>query len=400
MALLKINTMNKKIKLLFLTDELEGNGNNRVMVNILNNISRDKFSFSLVLSERRGIFLNDLREDVKITGLIKTEYLKDERFFPRVFRYVQRFYKVCKIINSEKPDIVLCPSYTLGLIAVFAKLFVRKTNIILLTQNHMSIVLEEECHNVNDNFVGRIIVPKLLYRKVDEIICVSEGICDDLNKSFGIPKTKITVIYNGCDRTEINKLKNEEIHDGWFKKTNLKIISVGRLHHQKGYEYLLKAFKLVTENEINASLIILGEGIEKTNLEKLVRVLGIENYVIFAGFKENPYKYMKNSDVFVLSSIYEGFGYVIVEAMACGVPVIATRCPSGPDEIITDNVNGILVPMKDENALANAIIDLLIDKDKAERLMKEGIKRSNDFRVKKMVEEYERVFINLYKHKV
>ncbi|CEG12663.1 Lipopolysaccharide biosynthesis (fragment) [groundwater metagenome] len=101
---------------------------------------------------------------------------------------------------------------------------------------------------------------------------------------------------------------------------------------------------------------------------------------------------MKNSDVFVLSSLSEGLPNVVIEAMACGVPVISTRCPSGPEEIITNKVNGILVPVKDEKALAESIVDLLKNKDKAKRLSEEGVKRAEYFDAKKIVRQYEKIF--------
>ncbi|PKP59294.1 hypothetical protein CVT91_06945 [Candidatus Atribacteria bacterium HGW-Atribacteria-1] len=159
------------------------------------------------------------------------------------------------------------------------------------------------------------------------------------------------------------------------------------------------AFKLVRENGINANLIIIGEGIERANLENLAEDLGLGDCVIMPGFKENPYKYIKNSNLFVLSSILEGHPLVLSEAMACGVPVISTRCPSGPDETITDDVNGILVPMRDKKALSDAMINLLKDRSIAERLAKEGIKRARDFDLKKIVKEYEKVLIDVISKK-
>ncbi len=389
---------NRKIKLLFFHDNLEGGGGEKVIVTLLNHLDRNKFNPSLVLTEKKGVFLDKVRKDVKISSLMKNNILRDERFLTRGFRYLQRVYNVCKIINSEKPDIVMSISNTLGPMTIFAKLFARKTKVIIGVQNHVTLGLEES-PDIKDKFFLKRVIPTLLYigyRMADKAICASKGVGEDVNKNFGMPKDKIIVIYNPLDIDEINKLKNEKIYEDWFKNNNLKIISVGRLHHQKGYRYLLNAFKLVRENGIGADLIILGEGIEKVNLKNLVKNLGLEDYVIFGGFKENPYKYMKNSDIFVLSSIWEGFGIVVAEAMACDVPVVATRCPSGPDEIVTNNVNGILVPVKDEKALADAIINLLKDKNKTKRLVKEGIKRADNFKVKKIVERYEKVFTECY----
>ncbi len=139
-------------------------------------------------------------------------------------------------------------------------------------------------------------------------------------------------------------------------------------------------------------LVILGDGGKRSNLEKLARQLGIERQVTFLGFQTNPFKYLARSDIFVLSSLWEGFALVIVEAMACGIPVISTRCPSGPDEIITDGVNGLLVPVADETALAEAILRLLKDKKLAVKLAQAGTKRAEDFAITKIIKQYEAIF--------
>ena len=110
------------------------------------------------------------------------------------------------------------------------------------------------------------------------------------------------------------------------------------------------------------------------------------------GFQGNPYKYIAKATFLVLSSLWESFSIVIIEAMACGVPVISTRCPNGPEEIITAGVNGLLGPAGDVDALAGAMLRLLKDKPLSRRLAEAGRKRAEDFRIEKMVAEYERVF--------
>ncbi len=383
---------NRKIKVLFFGEDW-GGGGEKVIGTLLNNINKNKFDLVLFfLKKDKGIFFDRVKKDVKVVA--KDDKLKDRNLPSRTFRHIKRFYNVCKIINSEKPNVIMCISNTLSPMVIFGKLFAPKTKVIIDIQIDISAALKENFDAKNKFFdkIRRELSLYKLYGIADKVICVSKSIAIDINKNFGVPKNKIVVIYNPLNINEIDELKNEEIYDVWFKNNNPKILSVGRLNPQKGYEYLLKAFKIVRREGTNANLIILGEGAEREKLENLARILGVENYVVLAGFKENPYKYMKNSDIFVLSSIYEGFGNVVVEAMACGVPIIATRCPSGPDEIITNDVNGMLVPIKDEKALANVIINLLKDKNKTEMLAKEGIKRVNDFNVEKIVKEYEKIF--------
>ena len=143
------------------------------------------------------------------------------------------------------------------------------------------------------------------------------------------------------------------------------------------------------------SLYILGEGSERPRLEKLIQDLGLHPVVRLLGFQPNPYATMRQADVFVLSSDYEGFGNVIVEAMALGVPVIATDCPYGPREILAGGKYGVLVPPGDEQALADAILSLLRDPDARRRLGVEAKKRAEEFSVEKIVLSYERLFLEL-----
>jgi len=392
--MLSINLMkmmkNRKIKLLFLTDKLEGGGLERAVVNLINYINRNKFDISLGVMKKKGFFLNKVIAGVKITPIIKNASLIDKGFITRAHRYLQAAYGVYKIVNSKKPDIVISTLNFVGPLAVFVKLFERKT-IVLLWLHDYPIKTSKQ------GILTEIIM-NLTFKFADKIICCSKGVRIALNDNFNISLDKTITIYNIIEIDKINRLKNEEIYDDWFKRCDLKIISVGHFESRKGFDYLIKAFKLVIEKGINANLIILGEGTERNIFENLTKNLGLENYVIMPGFKENPYKYMKNSDVFVLSSISEAFPYVLLEAMICGVPIITTEYPSFKD-IITNNINGISVPIKDEKTLANAVAELLKNKEMAKRLTENAIKKVKDIKLEKIVNEYEKVFVECYHNK-
>ncbi|MBA7698016.1 N-acetylgalactosamine-N,N'-diacetylbacillosaminyl-diphospho-undecaprenol 4-alpha-N-acetylgalactosaminyltransferase [subsurface metagenome] len=238
--------------------------------------------------------------------------------------------------------------------------------------------------------IKRILI-RNLYPKATRIISVSKGAKENLITDYKVPENKCFVIYNMVDVERIRKLANERMAHPCPKENVLIVIACGRLTAQKNYPLLLKAMSLVLR-ENSARLLILGEGEDQSKLEEYARTLGISHNIAFLGFQSNPFKYMSRATVFVLSSSWEGFGNVIIEAMACGIPVVSTRCPSGPDEIITDEVNGLLVPVGDANALANAIVRLFKDESLRRRLSEAGKKRAEDFRGGKMVAEYERVF--------
>jgi glycosyltransferase involved in cell wall biosynthesis len=139
-------------------------------------------------------------------------------------------------------------------------------------------------------------------------------------------------------------------------------------------------------------LVILGEGPLRAELEGLIASLGLVDDIALPGFQENPYDYMSQSTVFVLSSLFEGFGNVLVDALALGVPVISTRCPVGPEDIITDGVTGIFVPPADAQALAQAILRVLQDSELRRRLSANGPLRAADFAIERIVPQYEALF--------
>ncbi|PKP59295.1 glycosyltransferase [Candidatus Atribacteria bacterium HGW-Atribacteria-1] len=330
------------------------------------------------MNELQGIKVIDM-------GITSSNY---SSYVGEFFRIKRKSYKFFEIINHEKPDIIISFSHIFNPYLILTKLFMRKIKVILTLHNYPSIDFV--------HFFEKTVY-KLLLKQADRIITCSKICGEDAITRFNAPEDKVITIYNPVYIEKINNIKNEEIEDElFFKNNNPKIISVGALHYRKGFNYLLKAFKLIRENGINANLIILGEGSERTNLEILVRDLNLENEVILPGYKANPYKYIKNSDIFVLPSLWEGLPLVLVEAMICEVPIIATICPSGVEELITHNVNGILVPSQDEKELANAIMDLLNNKGKAKELAKEGNKKIHDFDAKKTIKEYEKEFIKVY----
>jgi glycosyltransferase involved in cell wall biosynthesis len=154
---------------------------------------------------------------------------------------------------------------------------------------------------------------------------------------------------------------------------------------------LLRSYALV-KDKVKAKLVILGEGKERRNLENLSRELLIEDRVILYGYVNNPYKFMRNAEIFVLSSKLEGFPNVLLEAMAVGVPVVSFDCPTGPNEIITNRENGILVEPGNEKELSDAIIELLSNKDMGKKFVANGLPRAEDFSIDKIIPQFTSLF--------
>lgn len=199
---------------------------------------------------------------------------------------------------------------------------------------------------------------RLFYPYADGVIGVSQGVTNDLLQLIGGDPGRFHTIYNPVLPKDFVNLAREVVEHPWLGNGLPVVIGAGRLTRQKDFATLLRAFALVLK-ERPLRLLLLGDGPERERLEALAAELGISAVVDFCGFVTNPFPYIVRSDLFVLSSAWEGFGNVLVEAMALGIPVVSTDCPSGPREILHDGVLGPLVPVADPAALAEAILSTL-----------------------------------------
>ncbi|MBE9011851.1 glycosyltransferase, partial [Pseudanabaenaceae cyanobacterium LEGE 13415] len=206
-----------------------------------------------------------------------------------------------------------------------------------------------------------------------------------------VPTAHVEVIYNAGVDEQVLAGANQPLSVDCPRPL---IVTCGRLAEQKGYPYLLEAFAQV-RRVMPASLWILGEGKLRSSIEQKIRELGLTDSVTLLGFQNNPYQYMKAADLFVLASIYEGFGNVLVEAMACQTPVVATDCPSGPGEIITHHLNGLLVPPADSFALSQAMLDVLSNPSLQCKFSIAGQHRAQDFHSQTIAAAYGRLFQSL-----
>jgi len=375
-------------KVFFVIPSFGGGGAERVILNILLNIDRNKFKPTLVLYEKTGEYLVDLTSDISV------EVLKHKERNNRSIRWripgVTWFIlsnRFAELLKTEKPDVVVSFMWYTNLIALTAR-FLSKSKCRIAVSERYGLLISHEGWLIE--LLRRQII-RFFYPKANLIIVNAKEMGIQLRKMFNISENKIAVIYNPVDLKKINQLCIQDAHHLWCTEQIPTITAIGRLTLQKGFAYLLKAVHVLLSEGIPCRLVILGRGSEQERLEKLAVELGINTNVNFIGFQQNPYKYLARSSVFVLSSLYEGFPNVLLEAMALGVPSVATRCPTGPDEIITEGVDGILVPPADEKSLAGAIKKLLQDEALRKKLGEAGRKRAEDFEVGKIVKQYEDV---------
>jgi glycosyltransferase involved in cell wall biosynthesis len=238
-------------------------------------------------------------------------------------------------------------------------------------------------------------LPSLLsecYAKAAAIVAVSKGVADDITHRTGFPREQITVIYNPVVGPDLLRRAQEPVDHPWFQSGNPPVLlGAGRLGKAKDFPNLIRAFAIV-RRRMPARLVILGEGKKprktakrQAELMALAAELNVADDVALLGFQSNPLAYMAHSALFVLSSLYEGLGNVLIEALACGCPVVSTNCPSGPAEILEDGKFGPLVPVGDPAALAEAIISVLNEPPDPERLRE----RAGLFSVDRAVDRYE-----------
>jgi len=371
--------MTNQHKLLFVLPSLGGGGAERATVDLLRGMNRQQFKVTVALFEQNGSFLPQLPDDVQVFNL--------QGASRHDFRLV---WRLARLLHSESPNIVFSVLRYANLVTLLAHR--------LANSQARVIVNEQNLPSAEFALFGGTQVKgwflRRLYPWADLVTTISQGIARELTLHYGVSKHKVRVIPNPVDVSRIRAMGLVKPEHPWFQLGLPVLVSAGRLHPQKGFAYLIRAFAIV-RHALACKLIILGEGPQRRVLELLIAELGLSNDVALPGFQDNPYNYMYNSTVFVLSSVYEGFGNVLVEALALGVPVISTRCPVGPEEIITDGLTGVLVPPADEYALAQAILRVLKDGELRYKLSANGPGRAADFAIECIVSQYESVFGHL-----
>lgn len=360
------------MKISFFIPSMDGGGAERVILNLVNGLSQYKeISVDLILSKAKGKYLNDVSENVRIIDLQNK-------------RTIASLYGLIKYLNKEIPDVLISAVTHANIVAVLAKLIVKKNIKVILTQHNMLSNALKQSNKIFSVLFSVAIL--LIYPRANKIITVSKNIEQDIISKFKINKKKVKTIYNPIMEKKIMEKSIEPLNHKWFTTDSPPVIlSVGRLHPVKDYPTLIRSFKRLRER-VEVKLIILGDGDLRGDLIALSKELGVENDVQILGFVENPYQYMARAKVLVLTSIYEGFGNVIVEALGCGTPVVSTNCPGGVSEILDNGKYGSLVPVGDEESLSNAIFDVLEKPHFDSR--NERLKRAQVFSVNNILKEY------------
>jgi glycosyltransferase involved in cell wall biosynthesis len=334
-----------------------------------------EFEISLLLCRDRGRLPEDSQWFDRIE-IINADVHTD---FRRLYEPILHAFQLRKAIRRIAPDLILTAGTYSNLIV---PLVAGGRPCILSEHLHMSTRLKSARF-------GRIIAMLMRLRHHHyTVVAPAQGVVDDLRQNFAV--TKAQAIPHGIDPARVIRLAEEPVED---RPAQLYIVACGRLAAQKDYPTLIRAFARARDAGIPEHLVIIGGGEEEENLKRLANSLGLTEVVHFVGHRDNPYPYMKNASLFVLSSLWEGFGIVIIEAMALGLPCLSTDCPSGPAEILRDGRHGLLVPPGEPGLLADAIVKLSSLPSLRAELSRQSILRAGELSLQRMASEYRDLFL-------
>lgn len=375
-----------RTKVLFFTSSLGNGGAEMHLLRVINALDRQGFAPSVALAQLGGSYEAALAEDVALHGLNPAGIRSS------TVRMVRAIAPLRRLIQREQPDIVCSVQAHANVAAILAcQGLSRRPKLLVCAQNSPFEQYSRPWHPLDRAMLALM---TRLYPQADRIVALSQGVAGELaalvDRSAS-PSPPIDVIYNaGVDEAVTRGAQAAlDLRD---RIPNIPLlVACGRLHPQKGYPYLLEAVARVRET-LPVHLWIVGEGPLRPVLERQIQQLGLTDAVRLLGFQTNPYQYMAAADLFVLSSLYEGFGNVIVEAMACGAPVLATDCPHGPAEILEQGQNGLLVLPADADALARHILKALQNPQLRERLARRGLARSQQFHATTIAQHYAAAF--------
>lgn len=353
----------------FYTLSFAGGGAERVFLQLAIRLVAKGYKVSLVLAKASGINLQYLPKEVEVVDLKSRHALTS---LPKLMKYLQQ----------NKPDVLLSTQHYPNTVALLASSLAGFKGKLILRQANMLTQFKQKSGSFIPRFL--FLIFKSFLPKASKVIALNESMANELLQETKLNSNKIEIINNPVDIGEITQKAKQNVAHPWLEETSdlPVLLAVGRFYPQKNFHFLLKAFaEALKERELR--LIILGDGPLRSELNALAQQLGLDNHLDMPGFEENPYAYMARSSAFVLSSSWEGFPNVLVEAMACDSPVIATDCPGACREILEDGKWGELVEVDNIEAMKSAILRTVSDESRPDVRL-----RVKDFSIDKIANKY------------
>jgi glycosyltransferase involved in cell wall biosynthesis len=366
-------------KVCFVLPSLNGGGAERAAVHILNALDPIVWDRSMYLFRREGAYLDAVDGAITLSS-------GDERSRLGRWTALRRYFV------ATRPDLIVSFLTYLSVLSAASAARIG-ARVIFNQQTPISAFLTDRDYHWRRPWHRRVFswASRRGYRRADAIVATSTGVADDLSRAFGVAADRIHVVHNPIDLEAIARAASEPldaVHEAAWEHPV--IVAAGRLADAKNYPLLIEALALLRAR-VPARLVILGTGDLEASLRTLVLEKQLERVVTFAGFQRNPWRYIARADVFALSSRYEGFGNVLVEAMACGVPVVATSSP-GTREIVADGVDGLLVDRHEPTTLAAALVRALEEPGLRARMAAEARRSAMRFALPAIAATYDGVF--------
>ena len=412
-----MTTSEQPARIAFLLDNLSGGGAEKVMLNLAAGFAKLGYPVDLLVCKVEGVLRNHIPAGVKLVPLKPVSTVRGSAAalvadpsgwrelvglvvkwgkLPKAFRYLPA---IAGHLRQSGTPLLVSALPKSNINAVLAKrLGGVNARVVVGAHIHLS-AQESACANQAKSRV-RALRPLMrrCYEQADAVVAVSQGVARDTVRYLGLPDKGIETIYNPVAMREIIALSEEPLDHAWFERSEVPVVlGIGRFVPQKDFPLLLRAFAELRKRR-PLRLVLLGgdpasseQVHHRAELQQLAQELGVAEDVDMPGYKENPYPYLRRAAVFALSSCFEGFGNVLVEALFCGCPVVSTDCPSGPAEILGDGEFGRLVPVGDSQAMSDALEEALDTPVDSQTLRARG----EEFSVDRAVRSYEQLFERL-----
>lgn len=370
--------MASPIRIAFVLLHLEPGGLERVLANVMTHLDRDRFAPSLVLLHGKGELADALPEDVEIVRLaVRSRYA-----LPALVR----------ALRALRPDVVFSGIPAANFATILAARRLRPRPAVVVNE-HTAPRLGLGEKRPLPRFLYRLLM-RVLYPRADRVGVPLLDVGEELREVLGRPDLRIVELLNPVIDDRLEEMAREEPSVQF--PAGPTFVAAGRLVPEKGYDLLLDALARMSEvRGETPGLVLLGEGPERTALERRVERLGLGGRVVMPGLVSNPYAFFARARALVVSSRREATPNVIVEAMACGTPVVAVECWTGPRRVLEDGAAGLLVPPGDSDALAAAMTRVLEDRELAARLAERGRVRARDFHLSNTLGRYQELFEEL-----
>lgn len=332
-------------KIALFCNSLDGGGAEAVMTSLSNLFFEKGITVDFLVASAQGVHLDQVKKHANFFNLdSKTRYV-----VPKLYKYLRK----------HKPDVILSTQTHINIATILASRLA-KTKVVVREATTPSIAFKTQ-----NEKIGTLV--RVAYNNANKVISVSNGVKKDLVENYSVKEQLVKTIYNPIISIDLHDKAKENIDHPWYKLGVPIIVSMGRIVKAKDFHTLIKAFNIIKTN-LDSKLIIIGDytkdKILKSKLDALINSLGLVDAVDFIGYKSNPFPYIKNASLYILSSIYEGLPGALIQAVALGCNVVSTDCESGPKEILQNGVYGKLVPVKDYIAIAKESLLVLKSKNK------------------------------------